>query len=295
MRATTRLRELLARPGLLVAPGAFNPISALMVEASGFECVYITGGGTAMAMGLPPLGLHTMTEMVNAARLVTSAVTIPVVCDADTGYGSPLNVRRAVREFERAGVAGVHIEDQIFPSKSGHMSGKQLVSGREMVQKIRAACDARQDPDFLIIARCDALVVEGMKATVARSRQYLEAGADMLFVESPRNIDEIAEIAQSISAPLLFNMASTGKTPFLPAKEVEQLGYKLMILPVFTFLGALKGIQHILDAIRREGTVAGVRDQYCLRWEELYPLLRFPEYQELERRYEFPDEARSVP
>lgn len=295
MAPTARLRELLARPGLVVAPGAFNPISATMVEAAGFDCVYVTGGGTAMSMGLPPLGLHTMTEMVNAARAITSAVSIPVICDSDTGYGSPLNVRRTIREFERAGVAGVHIEDQVFPSKSGHMSGKQLISTNEMVQKVRAACDAREDEDFLVIARCDALVVEGLEATVERSQRYVEAGADMVFVESPRTADEISEIARLIQAPLLFNMASTGKTPFLSTSDVERLGYKLMIFPVFTFLAALKGIARILDAIRTAGTVAAVRDEHCLTWDELYPLLHFSEYQTLERQYEFPDEARSVP
>jgi 2,3-dimethylmalate lyase len=287
-----KLRELLAGPDLIVAPGSFNALSAMLVQDAGFQCVYVTGGGTAMSLGLPPLGLHTMSEMVENVRRIATAVDIPVISDVDTGYGGPLHVRRTIEAFEQAGAAAIHIEDQAFPSKSGHMAGKQLIRADEMVQKIRAACDARSSRDFVVIARCDALAVEGMKATVERAKRYADAGADALFIESPSTPQEIEDVAREFSLPLVFNMASTGKTPFLSTSEVAAMGYKIMIFPLFTLLAGLKAMRTVLETIREEGSVVPAQDLF-LSQQDLYALLRLPAYQDLERRYEFPEEARS--
>src|SRR6058998_2448442 len=210
-RATTRLRQLLRRDHALVAAGAFSPMPAKLAEQVGFEAVYMPGGGTALnRLGVADLGLITMTEMVDNAAAIVQSVNVPVIADADTGFGNALNVRRTVREFERAGVAAIHLEDQVFPKRCGHLAGKSLIPIDEAAQKIRAAVDARADPNFMIIARCDALTVEGIDEAVRRGHAYLEAGADMLFIESPRSIEEIAEIPRRLPVPQLFNMSSSG-------------------------------------------------------------------------------------
>jgi len=285
-----RLRELLSGEDIVIAPGAFNAFSARLVERSGFDCLYLTGGGTGLGLGLPDVGLMTMTEMVNNAGVVADAVGVPVISDCDTGYGNVVNVWRSVQAFEKAGVAGVHIEDQTFPKKCGHLFGKQLVSQDEMVQKIRAACDARKDPDFVIIARCDALLVNGIEDAIRRSQAYAAAGADVLFIESPRTLDQIELIGRSFDVPLLFNMASSGKTPTLSAEQLHDLGYKLMILPIFTLLAAMKAIGEVLTDIKATGSIETIRER-CSTFEDFMDLAGLPFVQELERRYQIPGES----
>jgi len=293
MKPTTKLRELLKRDEALMAAGAFDPMAAKLVERAGFEAVYMTGGGTALArVGMADVGLITMTEMVQNAAAIAEAVKIPLIADADTGYGNQLNVRRTVREYERAGVAGIHLEDQIFPKKCGHLLGKRLIPIEEAVQKIRAAVDVRQDPDFLIIARCDALMVAGMEEAVRRGQAYLEAGADMLFIESPRTMEEIAAIPQRLKGMHLFNMASSGKTPFLSIKDVTRLGFKLMILPNFATLAAIKAMREVLAEIKATGSAAGVLDR-CASFQEFFELGGLSEVQELEARFGLPDDPRT--
>src|SRR5438270_5967929 len=214
MRTTTRLRELLAGPDLLVAPGAYDGLSARLIAQAGFSAVYMTGFGTAASvLGQPDVGLLTMSEMVSRAAALAAVVgDRPLIADADTGYGNPISVRRTVREFERAGVAGLHIEDQVWPKKCGHMEGKQVIPTDEMVQKIRAAVDARQDPDLVIIARTDAIAVNGLEDALMRGQAYRDAGADVLFIEAPRSITELQTIKQTFPhVPLLYNWAESGK------------------------------------------------------------------------------------
>src|SRR2546427_3233237 len=217
-----RLRALLNAPGLIIAPGAYDGLSARLVEQAGFDVVYMTGSGAANSLlGEPDLGLTTMTEMANQAVRICAATSLPVIADADTGYGGPLNVRRTVQEYERAGVAGLHIEDQVFPKRCGHFEGKQVIPVEEMVGKIRAALDARTDPNLVIIARSDAAAVEGLDAALARGHAYEDAGADALFIEAPRALDELRAIGRSFHVPLVANMVEGGATPLQPAAELE--------------------------------------------------------------------------
>src|SRR6266849_4403580 len=241
MRVTTRLRELLDGPDLVVAPGAYDGLSARLIAQAGFSLVYMTGFGTAASvLGQPDVGLLTMSEMVSrAAALATVTGDLPLIADADTGYGNPINVRRTICEYERAGVAAVHIEDQVLPKKCGNMEGKQVIPLNEMVQKIHAAVDARQDPDFVIIARTDANAVYGFEDALQRGQAYHEAGADVVFIEAPRSVAELKAIAQTFpNVPLLFNWADSGKTPLLSLDEIQTLGYKLVIFPVSMLFAA---------------------------------------------------------
>src|SRR2546429_1222091 len=241
MLNTARLRELLVRRGLLVAPGAYDALSARLIAQAGFPAVYMTGFGTAASvLGQPDVGLLTMSEMVSrAAALATVVGDRPLIADADTGYGNPINVRRTVREYEQAGVAAIHIDDQVWPKKCGPVEGKQVISVDEMVQKIRAAVDARQDPDFVIIARTDANAVYGLEDALRRGRAYREAGADVIFIEAPRSIEELRAIARAFpDVPLLYNWAESGKTPLLPLEEIHALGFKLVIFPVSMLFAA---------------------------------------------------------
>jgi 2-methylisocitrate lyase-like PEP mutase family enzyme len=267
---------------------------ARLVERTGFSAVYMTGSGTALARyGFPDVGLLTMTEMVANARAIADAVGIPVIADADTGYGNPLNVRRTVREYERAGVAAIHLEDQVFPKKCGHLTGKRVIPRDEMVQKLRAACEAREDPDFVIIARCDALAVTGMTDTLDRGRAYLAAGADMLFIEAPHTREEIEAIGRTFDRPLLLNMSTSGKTPLLPATELYRLGYRVMILPNLTTLAAIRAVREVLTEIRRTGSAATL-GELSTGFAEFMELSGLPEIQAAERRYGLPDEAQTA-
>lgn len=290
---TAILRRLLQGPEVIVAPGAADPMTARLVERAGFPAVYMTGSGTSLARyGYPDVGLVTLTEMVENARTLARAVAVPVIADADTGYGNVLNVRRTVREYEAAGVAAIHLEDQVFPKKCGHLAGKRVIPTGEMVQKVRAACEARTDPDFVIIARCDALAVAGLDEALARGRAYAEAGADVVFIESPRTMEEITAIGRAFAVPLLYNMSTSGKTPALSAEELRRLGYRLMILPNFTTLAAIKAVREVLAEIKRTGSAATLGER-CATFREFMELAGLPEVQEAEVRYGLPEDART--
>lgn len=287
MRTTTRLRELLDSPDLLVAPGAYDALSARLIAQAGFRAVYMTGFGTAASvLGQPDVGLLTMSEMVSRASALAAVVgDLPLIADADTGYGNPINVRRTIREYERAGVAGLHIEDQVWPKKCGHMEGKQVIPTEEMVQKIRAAVDARQDPDFVIIARTDANAVNGLEDALQRGHAYREAGADVIFIEAPRSIAELKAIAQAFpNVPLLFNWAESGKTPLLPLDEIRSLGFKLVLFPVSLLTAATHAMLELLEILKRGETPAPFKEQ-MVTFAHFTNLIGLPEIQELERRY----------
>lgn len=293
VKRTTILRRLLQGPEVIVAPGAADPMTARLVERAGFPAVYMTGSGTSLARyGFPDVGLVTLTEMVENARTIARAVTVPIIADADTGYGNVLNVRRTVREYEAAGVAAIHLEDQVFPKKCGHLAGKRVIPTAEMVQKVRAACEAREDPDFVIIARCDALAVAGLGEALDRGRAYAAAGADVVFIESPQTMEEIEAIGRTFDMPLLYNMSTSGKTPALSAEELRRLGYRLMILPNFTTLAAIKGIRDVLAEIKRTGSVATLGAQ-CATFREFMDLAGLPEIQAAEIRYGVPEDTRT--
>ena len=231
MTQAARLRELLGRDGMVVAPGAYDCITARLIERAGFDAVYMTGAGTAATLGYPDFGLVTMTEMAANAGRIAAAVGLPVIADADTGYGNELNVVRTVRAYEAAGVAGFHLEDQVFPKKCGHLDDKEIVPRDDWLAKIRAAAAARRDPDFLVIARTDARAVAGLDEAVARGNAALDAGADMIFLEAPQTLDEVAAVPRLIRGPCLLNVVKGGKTPDIDLADAERMGYRLAILP----------------------------------------------------------------
>ena len=285
--ATTRLRTLLAQPGLLVAPGAYDGLSARLIAQAGFSAVYMTGFGTAASvLGQPDVGLLTMSEMVGRAAALAAVVgDLPLIADADTGYGNPINVRRTVREYERAGAAAIHIEDQVWPKKCGHMEGKQVIPTDEMVQKIRAAVEARQDPDFVIIARTDANAVYGLEDALRRGRAYREAGADVIFIEAPRSMEELRSIAQAFpDVPLLYNWAESGKTPLLSLEEIHALGFKLVIFPVSLLFAATHALLDLLEVLKR-GETPTARAEGTVTFAQFTDHVGLSDIQALERRY----------
>ena len=248
-----RMRQLIERRGYTMVPGAYDTLTARLVEQAGFEAVYLTGGGYSRANGYPDLGLLTLSENVRFIGLTVEAVAIPVIADADTGYGNALNVLRTVREYEKAGVAAFHLEDQVSPKKCGHYEGKQLVPAGEMIGKIKAAVDTRRDPDLVIIARSDARAVEGLDAAIDRVNAYLEAGADVGFVEAPQNIDELRAVARAVRGPALVNVFEGGKTPMVPARELEEMGFRLGIYPSQTHRAAIRAAQKVLAILKEDG------------------------------------------
>jgi 2-methylisocitrate lyase-like PEP mutase family enzyme len=278
MRPTTQLRHLLQGERLVVAPFAYDAMQAKIIEQTGFPAVYMTGFGTAAARGYPDVGLVTMSEMVQNASYIASAVSVPVIADADTGYGNPLNVRRTVREYEKAGVAAIHIEDQVWPKKCGFMEGKRVIPRQEMAQKIRAALDARLDPDFVIIARTDALAVHGMEETLERCRLYRQAGADLIFVDGLRTREQIETVAKSLRGiPLLYNGG------YVSVQEAEALGYKVMITAgtIFAVYRCVRDLMQELKATGRTWTWQQ-RDQL---FKEFTDFIGLPEIYDAERRY----------
>jgi 2-methylisocitrate lyase-like PEP mutase family enzyme len=260
VRATTKLRSLLAAGRTVVAPGAFDGLSARLVEQAGFPAVYASGGAIARSTGVPDIGLISPDEIVARLAGMVDVVGIPVVADADTGYGNALNAQRAARAFERAGVAAFHLEDQSFPKKCGHYDDKALVPATEMVQKLHAVRDALTDPDLIVIARTDAIAVEGFSAAIDRASAYVEAGADIIFVEAPTTEEEIAEIARRLPGLKLINMFQGGKTPLVPVARLAALGYHLVIIPSDTQRAAIHAMQRVLAAIARDGSSAALAD-----------------------------------
>jgi carboxyvinyl-carboxyphosphonate phosphorylmutase len=250
----SRMRELLAGPEMIVAPFVFDCLQAKLAVSAGFDAIYMTGFGTAAARGYPDLGLLTMSEMAANAHAISQSVNVPVICDADTGYGNALNVVRTVREYEKAGVAGLHIEDQVAPKKCGHIAGKQVIPTEEFCDKIRAAAEYRTDPDFVIIARTDARAVTSLDDAIDRGNRYAAAGADVIFFEAPQSEDEIRRVAREIKAPLLANMVIGGKTPAVKVSELERLGFKMVIFPAVCMAAAVPAMERSLAYLKEHGT-----------------------------------------
>ena len=253
-----RLRTRLQDTRLLIAPGVFDGLSARIAAASGFEALYASGGAIARSAGVPDLGLLSMTEVMARIREIVDAADLSVIADADTGYGNALNVLRTVREFERLGVAALHLEDQVSPKKCGHYAGKDLIPADEMIGKIRAALDARRDADLVIIARTDARAVEGLEAAIRRANAYAKAGADVLFIEAPESEEELRLIARQVRAPLLVNMFQGGRTPLVAPDVLAEMGYRIMIVPSDLQRAAIRAMQDAAAAIKTAGTAAGL-------------------------------------
>jgi 2,3-dimethylmalate lyase len=281
-----RLRALLESGQIIVAPGAFDPLSARLVEEAGFPAVYMTGFGTSAALiGRPDVGLLTMTEMVGNAGRIAACVDIPVIADADTGYGNPLNVIRTVGAYEAAGVAGIHIEDQVAPKKCGHLEGKLVIPAEEMAEKVRAAVEARTQPEFVIIARTDARAVEGLERALQRGRLYREAGADVLFIEALTSEAEAEAAVRALpGVPLLFNWAEGGKTPPIGLDRLKEMGYRIVIFPIGTLLAATGAMRRILQEIARAGTPAGAMHELPT-FAEFVDFIGLPQVREAEQRY----------
>jgi 2-methylisocitrate lyase-like PEP mutase family enzyme len=250
MKASTQLRQLLKQPGMLTAPGAYDGLTARLVEQAGFPVVYMTGSGTSAARGYPDYGLLTMTEMVENAGVLARSVKVPVIADADTGYGNELNITRTVREYELRNVAGIHIEDQVSPKRCGHLDGKEIIGRAEYIAKIRAAVAAKSDPDFLIIARTDARAVAGFDEAVARASAALDAGADMAFVEAMQTMEELELVPRLVKGPCLLNIVPGGKTPLLDLRKAEAMGYKLTILPGILYKSVIEACDATLKALK---------------------------------------------
>jgi 2-methylisocitrate lyase-like PEP mutase family enzyme len=258
-----RLRALVDRRAGLVVPGAYDGVSARLVERAGFEAVYLTGYGTSAArLGLPDLGFAGLAEMADTVRHLAAAVGLPLIADADTGYGGPLAVQRTVRAYQAAGAAALHLEDQVWPKRCGHLAGKEVVPAEEMVAKIAAAVAARTDPDLLLIARTDAIAVSGFDDALARARAYAAAGADVLFVEAPTTLEQVEAIPKSLDAPCLFNYVPRGgRSPLPPLGRLAELGYAVVILPVQTLFAATAAMEGYLAALRRGVEPAALDDR----------------------------------
>lgn len=259
MSAAHTLRHLLTEPGMLVAPGAYDAIGARLIEQAGFKAAYMTGAGTSLARGYPDLGLLTMREMVDNAEAMVRSSAIPLIADADTGFGNELNVTRCVREYEARGVAAIHLEDQVMPKRCGHTDGKELVSRQEFIAKIRAAVAARQNPDFMLIARTDARAVVGMQEAIWRANAALDAGADMAFVEAPQTLDEVALVPKSVHGPCLLNVVPGGRTPLSNLQDAKEFGYKLAILPGFMLMASIDAGDAALAALQTSMSVPAAK------------------------------------
>jgi len=261
MRASTQLRELLRAGDVVVAPGVWDGLSVRLVARAGFPAAYATGGGIARSMGYPDLGLLSLSEIASRLANIVEHAGVPVIADADTGYGNALNAQRAVREFERAGVAALHLEDQTFPKRCGHYDDKSVVPAAEMAQKLRAARDAMTDSDIVLIARTDALAVEGLDAAVERAQAYAAAGADVIFIEAPVSVEQIEAIARRVPQPKLINMFQGGKTPLVPVARLKALGYQIVIIPSDLQRAAIRAMDDVLAAIARDGSSAALAER----------------------------------
>ena len=285
MTARQTLKQLLKRNKLLVAPGCFDGLSARLVQEAGFEAAYLSGGAVARSMGIPDIGLVTMSESIDRAVQVVSAINIPVIADADTGYGNAVNLVRSVREFERAGVAAIHIEDQITPKRCGHLDGKEVISLSEMAKKLEAALATRSDPDFCIIARTDARGVNGFEDAVKRANAFAKLGVDAVFFEAPQSEDELAEIPQRVpNIPLLVNVFKGGKTPMLPMARLEKMGYRIAIYPSETQRAAIHAMRTALSTLKREGTTESI-DASLTTFKERDKVVGLDDWNKIEREF----------
>jgi methylisocitrate lyase len=272
------------RAGPVALPGVFAPLLAQMAERIGFRAVYLSGGALSAGSGVPDIGLLTLTEFVTQAQLIVQSTKLPVLCDADTGFGEALNVERSVKLYETAGVAGIHLEDQQMPKRCGHLSGKSLVEPEQMAAKIRAAVAAKQDPDFVVIARTDARNVYGFDEAIRRARLYREAGADAIFPEALESIEEFERFAQSMPCPLLANMTEFGRSPLLSVKQLGDMGYRMILFPLTAFRVAMRAAEETLRELFRTGTQTASIPQMMTR-AELYDLLGYTGYEQRDRAY----------
>jgi 2-methylisocitrate lyase-like PEP mutase family enzyme len=278
-----QLRELLAGDELIVAPGVYDGVSAALVSKLGFSAAYMTGAGVvASAYGLPDIGLATLTEMAERARIISGLLDVPVIADADTGYGSPINVIRTVREYERAGVAAIQLEDQTFPKRCGHLAGKEVVSADQFANTLGAAVDARRDPDTVIVARTDARAPLGLEEAITRANRYTAIGADVIFVEAPRSEAEIEQIAAEVKAPLLLNLVPGGLTPELDHARLAELGYRIAIYPGAMVMAVVPAAIEALSALRGRG----LDEEHIPGPEAFFDLFGLTAWQELGNRYD---------
>jgi 2-methylisocitrate lyase-like PEP mutase family enzyme len=288
MRNTTRLKSILARRDATLAPGAANALFARVIEDLGFEIVYVSGAGIAnMHLGMPDIGLTTLSEIVDSVGAIADVVALPLLVDADTGFGNALNMRRTVRMLERAGAAGVQIEDQVFPKKCCHFSGKSVIAVPEMLQRINAAVDCRHDQDFQIVARTDARASEGLEAAIARAHAFIAAGADATFVEAPLAEAELARIARELPAPQLANIVFGGLTPDIGRTKLAAMGFSLVLYANASLQAALKASQEVLAALKRDGSLHAVADRLA-SFSDRQRAVAKPSYDALEARYAVP-------
>ena len=278
-------KQFLKRDKLLVAPGCFDGLSARLVEEAGFEAAYFSGGAVARSMGLPDIGLVTMSEVIERAAQVVSAVKIPVIADADTGYGNAINLVRTVREYERVGVTAIHIEDQITPKRCGHLDGKEVISLPEMIKKLEAALASRADPDFCIIARTDARGVHGLDDAISRARAFAQLDVDAVFVEAPQSESELEQIPRALpNIPLVVNVFKGGKTLMLPAERLEKMGYRIAIYPSETQRAGIYAMRQALSLLKRKGTTEAM-DEALTTFKERDTIVGLDDWQELERKF----------
>lgn len=285
MTKAQKLRELLAGDKIIMAPGSYDAWSAKMVEAAGFPAVYMTGYGVAAStLGMPDIGLISFHEIVTAAHNICNATTVPVIADADNGYGNTLNVVRTVREYEAAGVCGIQLEDQVMPKRCGHMEGKQLISKEEMVTKVRAAVYARRNPDTVIIARTDAIAVNGYEDAIDRAIAYKEAGADVIFVEALQTREQVENAAKLVGAPLMANMIEHGKTPLDTAENLYKMGFRIAIYPVVPLYSATKAMSEVLATLKKTEDLSACMDRE-VDFPTFNKMIGLQEYRDLEKSF----------
>ncbi|MEL0106242.1 MAG: isocitrate lyase/PEP mutase family protein [Rhodospirillales bacterium] len=283
-RPTTQMRSLLKKPGVVLGPGVIDPFTARLAAEAGFDMVYMGGNATtAVRLGTPDVGLLTIGEMADHAGRIADAVELPLVVDGDNGYGNALNVRRAIQMYERANVAGIHFEDQASPKKCGHFAGKVLVSKEEMASKIKAAVDARTDEDFLVIARTDAVPVDGFEAAYERLQSFKEAGADMVMLPPPITLEQVAKVKE-IGLPQVAVLDSSGKTPVVPPADLEEAGVKLAIFPTAVVMAIIPAVRNLYKAIKEDGHLGGTMDALA-PYGDYNDILGLPAVQELEQKY----------
>jgi 2-methylisocitrate lyase-like PEP mutase family enzyme len=285
MRNSSALKQLMARRAAVIVPGAANALFARVIEDLGFECVYVSGAGVAnMRLGAPDVGLTTLTELADTVAAIADAVRLPLIVDADTGFGNAVNMVRTVRVLERMGAAGIQIEDQVFPKKCGHFAGKQVIPVQEMLQKVRAAVDARLDPDLQIIVRTDARAIEGLDRAIERACAFVEAGADVIFVEAPVSLDELARIPREVQAPQIANIVFGGKTPDPGREKLEEMGFSAVLYANATLQAALRAAHDVLKALKSDGSLASVADRLA-SFEERQDAVAKGTWDALETRY----------
>jgi len=287
MKKSTVFRRMLSEPGVIVMPGAYDALSARVAELVGFKAVQHTGYGTAASLlGMPDIGLVSFKEMVERVASIARAVNIPVVGDADTGYGNAINVYRTVKEYVWAGAAGLFIEDQVWPKRCGHMFGKLVIDKEEMVGKIMAAVDARneEDPDFVVGARTDAIAVEGIDAAIERAEEYRKAGADFVFIEAFENVDQMKRAVKEVKAPLMLNLIEGGRTPLVSVAEAERIGFKMVIFPLTTLYAAAKAMHDVLEVLKREGSAQSYLDR-LIAFKDFARIVDIEKFRKLEDRY----------